>query len=477
MESQETTVRMVETATHQDGVPLAIVACLAAAFWAPPALAQTITDLGTFVPAAINASGQIAGSSTTAGGATHAFLYSKGVMTDLGTLGGSTSQATGINDSGQVVGLSLTGSGLQRAFQYSGGVMTDLGTLPGGTESGAEAINDSGQVVGWSHVVGGRCPYADGCAQAFLYSGGVMSLIDAPPGYGCNEAAGINNSGQVAGLLCTGDDMGWGAFLYSGGMMTDLGTLGGPWGQATGISSSGQVVGYSLTADSETHAFLYSAGVMTDLGTLGGSSQGNGVPCPLGMSYGAGSSQAYGINASGQVVGSACSYAPVTPQALNNNKAFLYSGGSMIDLNSILPANSGWVLEQANAINDSGQIVGFGTIDGQTHGFLLNLTALSPSSAAAGGAAFTLTVTGIGTDFVPGATVNWNGTALATTYVSATEVTASVPASLIAVAGTASVTVTVNEITSAGATFSIHLPRGLPQAPERPRNPGQRAEQ
>jgi hypothetical protein len=43
----------------------------------------------------------------------------------------------------------------------------------------------------------------------------------------------------------------------------------------------------------------------------------------------------------------------------------------MVDLNSLISPTSGWVLEQANAINDNGQIVGFGTIDGETHGFLL----------------------------------------------------------------------------------------------------------
>jgi probable HAF family extracellular repeat protein len=50
-------------------------------------------------------------------------------MTDLGTLGGTTSAANGLNAVGQVVGLSATTSGDQHAFLYSGGIMTDLGTL------------------------------------------------------------------------------------------------------------------------------------------------------------------------------------------------------------------------------------------------------------------------------------------------------------------------------------------------------------
>ena len=81
------------------------------------------------------------------------------------------------------------------------------------------------------------------------------------------------------------------------------------------------------------------------------------------------------------------------------------------------------------------------------------ITSLSPSTATAGGAAFTLTVNGTG--FVSGAAVQWNGTALTTTFVSATQLTAQVPATLIATAGTATVTVVENGVTSAGASFTI----------------------
>ena len=62
-----------------------------------------------------------------------------------------------------------------------------------------------------------------------------------------------------------------------------------------------------------------------------------------------------------------------------------------------------------------------------------------PSSAAAGSAAFTLTVNGVG--FVTGATVNFNGAPKATTFVSNTQITAAILASDIATAGTANVTV------------------------------------
>jgi hypothetical protein len=65
---------------------------------------------------------------------------------------------------------------------------------------------------------------------------------------------------------------------------------------------------------------------------------------------------------------------------------------------------------------------------------------LVPAAAVPGGAAFTLTLNG--TDFVSGAVVNWNASPRVTTFVSSSQLTASILASDIASAGTASVTVT-----------------------------------
>jgi probable HAF family extracellular repeat protein len=138
----------------------------------------------------------------------------------------------------------------------------------------------------------------------------------------------------------------------------DLGTLGGSSSIARGINSSGKVVGYSYTSAGEQHAFLYDEGAtpkMQDLGTLGGDSR------------------AWGINGSGTVVGS--SYV-----SGSGDHGFLKeSGQPMIDLNTLLPADSGWTIHDARAINTDGKIAATGHKDGVgTHALLLTPTSDSP---------------------------------------------------------------------------------------------------
>ncbi len=81
------------------------------------------------------------------------------------------------------------------------------------------------------------------------------------------------------------------------------------------------------------------------------------------------------------------------------------------------------------------------------------IVSLSPVSAVAGGAGFSLSVSGAG--YEPGAVVKWNGTALATSYVSAVRLAATVPATLIAAAGMVQVTVSVGTRTSANMPFLV----------------------
>lgn len=147
----------------------------------------------------INNAGQITGIAETSNRNSHAFLYSNGTMTDLGTLGGTGSQGFGINDAGQVAGTASTADNTQHAFLYSNGTMTDLGTLSGSTYSYGHGINAAGQVVGMDslHYSGGAY------FRAFLYSNGTMTdlntLIDPATGWALTTAFDINDAGQIVG--------------------------------------------------------------------------------------------------------------------------------------------------------------------------------------------------------------------------------------------------------------------------------------
>lgn len=110
----------------------------------------------------------------------------------------------------------------------------------------------------------------------------------------------------------------------------DLGTLGGATSAGYGINDSGQVVGSATTAgDAATHAFLFNQGAMVDLGTLGGTT-----------------SVAYAINGSGQIVG----YASVSGGA---NHAATWTGSNPTDLGTNGAAES-----YARGIDSFGHIVG-----------------------------------------------------------------------------------------------------------------------
>lgn len=302
-------------------------------------------------------------------------------VTNLGNLGGADITVTGINNRGQVTGYGLTSQGDSHAFLWSAGMMADLGVYSSNYQSQAAAINNSGQIAGTQSGGSGT--------QASSWAGGAYSPIGGVGSY----ANGINDAGQIVGLLTTPSGDGH-AFRTNAGAIQDLGTVGGgTWSSAYGINSAGWVVGYGDTASGNFRGFVTdAAGHLSTLATLGGSNSygmaindgrqvagsasvssgylhaaewNNGSIVDLGT-LGGGNSFAYGINNSAVVVG--YSYLADSP----DTHAFVVRNGILYDLNALIPSAPGWTLLNAYDINDGGQIVGTGSLNGQLNAFRLN---------------------------------------------------------------------------------------------------------
>jgi probable HAF family extracellular repeat protein len=302
------------------------------------------------------------------------------MVTDLGSLGGSSAVGFKINDSGVTVGWASTAINDQHAFlALGGGTLQDL--YPDSSEAYAFGINASGAVAGTSYQGGqahgevwsssgtmdlGAGVFATGIndpgaviggnGHAFLLVNGVYRDLGTLLGGDWSSAYGINNSGAVAGYGNVGSGTFRGFTWTASSGMTELGTLGGDNSYAMSINSGGAVVGHAATVSGYDHAFLALGVFLTDLGTLGG-----------------GNSYAYGINDAGSVVG----YSDLASGA--NSHGFVWTNGAMVDLNSLIGAGSGWELVQAYGINNAGQIVGEGLYNGQSRAFRLD--PLGPSSS------------------------------------------------------------------------------------------------
>ena len=232
---------------------------------------------------------------------------------------------------------------MSRALRYT---ITELGTL-GGAQSFARSINNLGQITGNASIASGQL-------HAFFWDAGVMTDLGILPGGNFSRGFGINDLGQVTG---ESDNNIPKAFLFTPGVpgLVNIGTLaGGASAFGADLNDSGQIVGSSSNG-MNTRAFLYSGGTMRDLGTLRGTTNAF--------------ARAWGINASGEVVGLSNTADGATSHAT------LWSGSEIIDLGSL--AGSG-AFSEALKINDAGQIVGRSTItvggqratlweDGQIH--------------------------------------------------------------------------------------------------------------
>jgi len=364
----------------------------------------TVTDLGTLggagtssAPLGINAFGWTTGSSNlVANGPQHAFLWNPNAgMFNLATLGGQqcstcNSAANGVNLFGETAVGSETSNmdpngedfcAYGTHHQCLGAIgkirsLTALSVLPGGNNANAFDVNGLGQVVGVSETGTSDTTCASATPSQMLRfeaaSWGLDGRVQALKplsGDTVSYALGMNNSGQAIGAsgLCSNAPVSPIPFAPHAvlwdrnGSPTDLGHLPGtPAGVlnvATSINDRGDVVGFACvgsdtnpaTCPEDTFLWTRETG-MQDLGQFPGSIVTG--PCC-----------SHTINNQGVIVGFAL-------DASFNERAIIFQGKTPVDLNTLIPPNSGWYLECAQGINDAGEIVGFGTINGSTHAFL-----------------------------------------------------------------------------------------------------------
>jgi uncharacterized membrane protein len=364
----------------------------------------TVTDLGTLGGPGTNSNGvginffgwATGSSNLVANGPQRAFIGNGfGPLVDLGTLGGQkcttcNSQANALNLFGETAVASETssmdpngedfcayGTHHQCVAEIGGfGALTALPVLSGGHNANTFGVNDLGQVVGVAEngTADATCvsstPFQVLRFEAVRWGlGGRIQELSPLPGDTVGLANGVNNSGQAVGGsgLCSNTAVSPITFAPhavlwdSNGSPTDLGhvegTPSGVLNLATSINDRGDVVGFACVGPSTNPAtcpedtFLWTKETgMQDLGRFPGSIVTG--PCC-----------SHTINNNGVIVG-------VSIDPSFNETAIIWLNKVPVDLNTLIPKNSGWYLECAQGINDAGEIVGFGTINGSTHAFL-----------------------------------------------------------------------------------------------------------
>jgi probable HAF family extracellular repeat protein len=306
-------------------------------------------------------------------------------VTDLGTFpGGSVSQGQSVNVVGQVTGYARFANFNAHGFVWTQKTgLVDLGSIPPKTNfSVAQGINSFGDIVGYSDYNRFQAEHA------VLWRQGTFHDLGTLPGGNYSQANGINDAGQIVGFSNSANNSTHAVVWGKNGGVQDLGALSGGYSTGIAINIQGEVAGISITQDGKSHGFLwnkstglralpflnasdYSAAAngINNLGQVVGGSGGiavlwqnnkNHTVQSLGVLSGTNWSSAFAINDLGQVVG------------WSGFAAFIWTQQSgMVDLNTLIPPNSGWQLSLPLSINSLGQITGQGNVNGTQHGFLL----------------------------------------------------------------------------------------------------------
>ena len=309
----------------------------------------TVTDIGSLggaitARAATDDLFYVVGSGVVSGGATRPFRRSWFTgLTALPTLGGQNGDAYAVSGD-LVVGRSQLSSGKYHATVWSNGTVRDLGTL-GGAQSVARGVNGYGIAVGSAETP------EPGATQAFMFDllnqGAVMTPINVDFGGNRTVAHAINDKQSIVGTANLAGNAVSHAFLWAGGVATDLGSPGGT-SVALAVNELDHVAGYWSSTDGKTtRAFVYRDGAMHTLPGLGGAV-----------------TKALAINDDDVIVGEADTSGGV-------RHAVIWREGAIVDLNTLIPGGSGWVLQAATSIDHLGEIVGYGTKGGQSRSFVL----------------------------------------------------------------------------------------------------------
>ena len=325
-------------------------------------------------------------------GEVKAYLVSAGQVQDMGSLGNGEVAVTSLNNFQQSTGSALSNSvnNKRSAFLYSDGNMTNIENLAA-TYSQGQDVNNSGVSVGGlqlTDAVTNQYSYKayvyDPQAGQMIYLDDIAPVNEIPDGSVCSydcwnliRANGINSQGVITGdafaphaadnfpTFSFGPIMGKSrAYVYDGQSLISLGTLGGDFSRGQAINDLGHVAGVSdlyhevfsspfdpnpvTNLPDPSRVFFYDGKNMNDRGVLDGG---------LGSIVEA-------MNNKDEIVGSV---------VFDGYKhAFISTRQAMIDLNSLITSSSDWTeLTHATDINDNGAIVGYGLINGETHGFKL----------------------------------------------------------------------------------------------------------
>ena len=209
------------------------------------------------------------------------------------------------------------------AFLWRDGRLIDLGALHESVrDSRAQGVNDHSEVIGWSYPGDGET------RPGFRWRNDQLASI------GLEDAYAINNAGQVVGYIhrIQGGEAFGVAVVWRADEVTELVGLGNPWN----INEAGDVVGFSYVARLP-QASLWRAGVVTLLGLLPGAL----------------TSQAFDVNAKGQIIGTN-EFAP-PDSSTEYHRAFHWQSGELIELPRVATSHAS---SSAYGINDRGHVVG-----------------------------------------------------------------------------------------------------------------------